>query len=75
MKRKTFEQNYTGANLKAEAADYNEKLRGFACSPISDIFNVSNFFCIINNVFSSLSALFFSLISIFILVARLRQSC
>uniref|UniRef100_A0A158PSV7 ubiquitinyl hydrolase 1 n=1 Tax=Brugia timori TaxID=42155 RepID=A0A158PSV7_9BILA len=39
MKRKTFEQNYTGANLKAEAADYNEKLRGFACSPISDIFN------------------------------------
>uniref|UniRef100_A0AAF5PTQ7 Ubiquitin carboxyl-terminal hydrolase n=2 Tax=Wuchereria bancrofti TaxID=6293 RepID=A0AAF5PTQ7_WUCBA len=39
VRRKTFEQNYTGANLKAEAADYNEKLRGFACSPISDIFN------------------------------------
>ncbi|KAM3717073.1 Ubiquitin carboxyl-terminal hydrolase [Dirofilaria immitis] len=39
VKRITFEQNYTGADLKAEAADYNEKLRRFACSPISDIFN------------------------------------
>ncbi|CAG9539455.1 unnamed protein product [Cercopithifilaria johnstoni] len=39
VKRITFEQNYTGADLKAEAADYNEKLRKFACSPISGIFN------------------------------------
>ncbi|VDK63719.1 unnamed protein product [Onchocerca ochengi] len=39
VKRVTFEQNYTGADLKAEAIDYNEKLRKFACSPISDIFN------------------------------------
>uniref|UniRef100_A0A1I7VRX1 Ubiquitin carboxyl-terminal hydrolase n=1 Tax=Loa loa TaxID=7209 RepID=A0A1I7VRX1_LOALO len=39
VKRITFEQNYTGADLEAEAADYNEKLRRFACSPISDIFN------------------------------------
>ncbi|KAL3985637.1 Ubiquitin carboxyl-terminal hydrolase family protein [Acanthocheilonema viteae] len=39
VKRVTFEQNYTGADLKSEAADYNEKLRRFACSPISDIFN------------------------------------
>lgn len=44
MKRITFEQNYTGADLEAEAADYNEKLRRFAYSPISDIFNVSHFF-------------------------------
>ncbi|VDO76090.1 unnamed protein product [Onchocerca flexuosa] len=44
VKRVTFEQNYTGADLKAEAIDYNEKLRKFACSPISDIFNVSHFF-------------------------------
>ncbi|VDK74365.1 unnamed protein product [Litomosoides sigmodontis] len=39
VKRVTFEQNYTGADLKTEADDYNEKLRRFACSPISDIFN------------------------------------
>lgn len=44
MKRVTFEQNYTGADLKTEADDYNEKLRRFAYSPISDIFNVSHFF-------------------------------
>ncbi|VDN07062.1 unnamed protein product [Thelazia callipaeda] len=39
VKRISFEQNYTGENLKAEAADYREKLKDFASSPISDTFN------------------------------------
>lgn len=62
MKRVTFEQNYTGADLKAEAADYNEKLGRFACSPISDIFNVSHFLYVTNIIEY---ASFLALISVF----------
>uniref|UniRef100_A0A183EFW4 ubiquitinyl hydrolase 1 n=1 Tax=Gongylonema pulchrum TaxID=637853 RepID=A0A183EFW4_9BILA len=34
-----FEQNYTGANLNAEAADFSEKMRRFSSSPVNDIFS------------------------------------